>query len=142
MEETLTALDEPINFRLGGNAGPYLGAGWSDPEAHGTWSVATVMSIRLRLSQKPGGALKLIARVLPFVAENHPAMRIQVVVNGVDLTVWLLTAPELQSVETLIDANLVGLDGACLKTSGGWGCLCRKSAYRWPLEACRGAASG
>ena len=50
-------------------------------------------------------------RLLPFVAESHPAMPVQLVVNGVDLARWHLTAPEMQSVEAVIDANLVGLEG-------------------------------
>jgi hypothetical protein len=102
--------DEAISFRQGGNSLHYVGSGWSDPEEHGTWSVATVMELRLRLPEKPGTSLRLTARLLPFVAESHPAMPVQLVVNGVDLFLWHLTAPELQSVEVVIDANLVGLD--------------------------------
>jgi Sulfotransferase family len=104
-------LGEAVDFRLGGNSVQYVGAGWSDPEDNGTWSIATVMELSLRLPEKPGASLRLTVRLLPFVAESHPAMPIQLVVNGAELALWHLTAPEMQSVEAVIDANLVGFAG-------------------------------
>ncbi|MBI1803908.1 MAG: sulfatase-like hydrolase/transferase [Ignavibacteriae bacterium] len=56
----------PIGFKVGGNALPYLGRGWSVPEGFGTWTEGPVARVNLVIPPSNGDLL-LEAKFKPFV---------------------------------------------------------------------------
>jgi hypothetical protein len=86
---TTYALGSAIDFRNKLDSRCYLGTGWSPTEAgNGTWTDGPVAEIILRPRSANARPLVLRARVSPFLAPKHPALGVDVAVNGVHVAHW------------------------------------------------------
>ncbi|MGQ9369007.1 glycosyltransferase [Azospirillum sp. ST 5-10] len=89
---------ETLRFAEGGTGVGCLGAGWSHPEAWGTWSADGEASLVLDLAgppagdlaEAPAGDLEVIVEGQGFVAERHPAVTVEVLANGTAVARWTL----------------------------------------------------
>jgi hypothetical protein len=80
--------DSVLDMRTGGNGITYLAAGWSSPEAPGTWTDGARAEFAARLA---GGAgdLTLEVTARPFlVRDRHPTLNVDVLVNGTAVDRW------------------------------------------------------
>ena len=84
------ALGQTVGFAVGEGGRPYLGADWSFPEEHGTWTMGREAVIRLQVD---GGAtsatpLVLAFRLAPQLSPMRPHLQVDVVVNHRQLVRW------------------------------------------------------
>ena len=105
----LVKLGERIDWR---NAARGQVAGWSRPEAAGTWSVGERSSLAVRLAEPPAGDLVLTAWVWGVVHEQRvPVREVEVLAGGTRVATWRLErfAPEPRSAR--IPLSAVGPEG-------------------------------
>jgi hypothetical protein len=85
---TLEAVDrtvrvgQPILFSEGSGAGRLLGEGWSDLEATGVWTDGERARLVLRLTAAADEDAEVLLAVDPFVAPEHPELRVEVFARG------------------------------------------------------------
>jgi hypothetical protein len=105
----LVKLGERVDWR---NAAPGQIAGWSRPEAAGTWSVGERSVLAVRLAEPPAGDLVLTAWVWGVVHEQRlPVREVVVLAGGTPVATWRLErlAPEARTAR--IPLSAVGADG-------------------------------
>lgn len=78
------ALEPGMEYRVGGDRSflPYLGRGWSNPEAWGIWSDGRKCSLLLVTDPKLPGAMVLHLEVTGFVNWRHRKVRIRISAGG------------------------------------------------------------
>lgn len=70
-----------LNFTIGGNAGPYLGAGWGQPEDGMTWTDGPNARLQM-LVKPPVSDVSLVLSCFPFLGEGAiPYQELTVFVN-------------------------------------------------------------
>ena len=94
-----------LRFGNEGNAGPFLGSGWSYPETNFQWTADEVAEIVLQFEGSPGDM------VLSFTAHPHlggetSAQEVTVSWNGALVGEW--TVAEGKSFHTLIMSHITG----------------------------------
>ena len=80
------AFGRTIVFAIGGDGQRYLGASWSFPEEHGTWSIAREAAVRMGIDGRLPAELALDLLVVPFVTPRR--RRLDVDVNGRMMARW------------------------------------------------------
>jgi len=83
-------IGERIRFSASGGGVPYLAAGWSDPEAWGTWSQGGAAEVILRVSGV--GVRDILIEARALVAPAHPKQDVEISVNGIPAAIVCLTA--------------------------------------------------
>jgi hypothetical protein len=81
-------LGEEIDFSDPTSSRTFLGAGWGQTESWGVWTVASDVKLMLRFERPPYSGLLLRAYVSPFLSNNHRAVGVHVVSEGVSLARW------------------------------------------------------
>jgi hypothetical protein len=79
-----------IDFRSGGDGNAYGTAGWSNPEAPGTWTDGPQANLEARIGRWPP-ATDMILQVTtrPFlVQDHHPTLQVEVVINSTVVDHW------------------------------------------------------
>ncbi|GAA5234653.1 hypothetical protein FOZ76_20680 [Verticiella sediminum] len=85
-----------LSFTEADNGGArYLGLGWSQREAWGTWSDGRHASLLLPLDRS--APRELLLDVQPLLGENLPAQRVQVRVDGAEVADFTVTARQTVS---------------------------------------------
>ncbi|MEJ1974412.1 MAG: hypothetical protein WDM96_18740 [Lacunisphaera sp.] len=103
-----------LNFSAGGNAQPFLGPGWSEPEPTACWTSGTSAEVHLRVRPMEGTDLILTAQLSPLVSAQTPAQLVRISINGAPTGQWSVSSPGLQ--HTMIFArHLSGLDRLSLR---------------------------
>ncbi|MGE5646502.1 MAG: sulfatase-like hydrolase/transferase [Acidobacteriota bacterium] len=83
---------ERITLGRSGNAGPFYGAGWSVPEDNLTWTDGHAATLYLPADEPPAD-LVLRARLGAYTAQGRlEGQRVRVLINGHEITQWLVTA--------------------------------------------------
>ncbi|PFH09531.1 hypothetical protein BCF11_1928 [Collimonas sp. PA-H2] len=94
-------LGQALEFRDGGNAGPYLAGGWATPESWGTWSKDNQAAMRLQLAAPITGDLTLTVSGHSFVPPRYPNQTVKVSVNGQAIGELRYSAERNESVQEL-----------------------------------------
>ena len=84
------ALGQTVSFAVGGEGRRYVGADWSFPEEHGTWTMGREAVLRLQMagSNPSGSSLVLVFTVAPLLSAMRPRLQVDVVVNHRKLARW------------------------------------------------------
>jgi hypothetical protein len=99
-------LHERIDFSVNGvgrpylldlGRSPYIGWGWSNPEAWGTWSDGEKARIAILLPEAKN-IQSLTLEAITIVSPNHPEQNIEILVNGVKQKDELLNGKEVQKI--------------------------------------------
>ncbi len=109
------ALGQTVGFAVGEGGRPYLGADWSFPEEHGTWTMGREAVVRLQVD---GGAtsatpLVLAFRLAPQLSPMRPHLQVEVVVNHRQLVRWSFVGATWspQGREVVVDPSLLDPSG-------------------------------
>ncbi len=73
---------QEVDFRSGGNAGPYRQAGWHEPEPWGAWVHGYAGSVALQLDPVPEQGLVLEARLQAALFRGSDPVAVEVVAGG------------------------------------------------------------
>ncbi len=92
-----------VSFASNGNALPFEASGWSSSGSLGTWTNASVATLRVRGLSPDRGNLTIRATALGFCTKSHPEVNVTVLVNGHKVAVWPLRINE-SSVERVAEA--------------------------------------
>ena len=81
---------QTVSFAVGGGGRPYVGADWSFPEEHGTWTMGREAVLRLKVagSTPRESPLALVFAVAPLLSSMRPHLQVDVVVNHRKLARW------------------------------------------------------
>lgn len=102
-------LGERVDWR---NAARGQIAGWSRPEADGTWSVGERSLLAVRLAEPPAGDLVLTAWVWGVVHEQQvPVREVEVLAAGTRVATWRLERFAAEARSAPIPRSAVGTDG-------------------------------
>lgn len=85
--DATVGLGQPVRFGANGNGVRFLRAGWSVPEAWGTWSDGELATIDLPLRTVPKGKLDVAIDAYGYVPTEHPRQTIEVLVNDTPIGV-------------------------------------------------------
>jgi hypothetical protein len=109
------ALGQRVGFAVGEGGRPYLGADWSFPEEHGTWTMGREAVIRLQVdgAATSGPPLVLAFRVAPHLSAMRPHLQVDVVVNHRQLVRWSFVGSTWspQDREVVVDPSLLDPSG-------------------------------
>jgi hypothetical protein len=88
-----------IEFRRGGNLGPYLGLGWGYRQKTHVWTVDPEATVRLRGTFEPGRDYALVLEVQPPGGSLVAPVSVAVLVNGVEVgrVTGVRPAPEFET---------------------------------------------
>lgn len=75
--------NQTLGFSRSGNGRPYLGLGWAEAEASGTWSVGVKSDLILPLAEPIPGGARLVLAASGFLSQSVPMARALVSVNGI-----------------------------------------------------------
>lgn len=82
-----------VEFGAGGNAGAYLGIGWSVPRSGSQWSDGNLVELHLQV-KNPGEDVELLLAMWPYLVPGIlEKQRIRILVNGQELTTITATNP-------------------------------------------------
>jgi hypothetical protein len=84
---------EEVRFDLGGKGHEHLGLGWSQPEAHGTWSAGREATFGADLPWRSAGAITMSLCFVPFLPPLRPHVGVVLSVGGTDVDRWELFGP-------------------------------------------------
>jgi hypothetical protein len=83
------ALGQVVDFSAGGNAESFMsGTGWSGGEPWGRWTEGTEASVEMKVAAPSSAGLELVAEVMAYVSERHPAQEVEVLVNDSRVGTW------------------------------------------------------
>jgi hypothetical protein len=109
------ALGQTVGFAVGEGGRPYLGADWSFPEEHGTWTMGREAVIRLQVDGGASSATPLVLafRLAPQLSPMCPHLQVDVVVNHRQLVRWSFvgTTWSPQDREVVVDPSLLDPSG-------------------------------
>jgi hypothetical protein len=97
---------QPIIFSSTGLGRRHLCAGWSEPEEWGTWTMRHAAHLLFGRRRFPNRDVILKATVLAFCPESFPSLTAEVVLNGLQLSVWRIEGNEARVLEVRISAIL------------------------------------
>ena len=108
---------QTVSFAVGGGGRSYIGADWSFPEEHGTWTMGREAVLRLKVAGSTQGqsplVLVLVFAVAPLLSSLRPHLEVDVVVNHRKLARWQFEGPS-----GIPEEREVGIDSALLDPSG------------------------
>jgi hypothetical protein len=64
------------------------GTGWSGGEPWGRWTDGAEASLEMKVAAPPSAGLELVAEVMAYVSERHPAQEVEVLVNDRRVGTW------------------------------------------------------
>jgi hypothetical protein len=105
-------LGQTTTFTIGGDGGPYLGAGWSFPEEHGTWTRSREAAVRMALSEPFPTQLALEFVLVPFLAPGRRRLTVDVVVQRHLVARWSFIGASWQPEERRVEVPAPVLSGA------------------------------
>jgi hypothetical protein len=101
-------LGDMLDFRTNGNAAPYLGSGWAQREAWGTWTDGDMAILRLSPTPQTKEDLILSIRAFGLIAAQIPRQEVEVRVNGRLAGTWVFDSGGMADRELRLPADLVG----------------------------------
>jgi hypothetical protein len=84
-----SATGREFRFHLGGDGIDRLTRGWSNPEAHGIWTVGSEATVTLPVPEGPPGPGAVLVRLVPFLSPRRRRLRVDLVVNGERCARWI-----------------------------------------------------
>ena len=100
-------LGDTLDFRTNGNVAPYLGSGWAQREAWGTWTDGDIAILRLAPTTKAKGDLVLSIRAFGLIAPQIPRQEVEVRVNGRPAGSWAFDSAGMTDRELRLPAALL-----------------------------------
>jgi hypothetical protein len=79
---------QEFHFHLGGEGVEYLSLGWSNPEAHGTWTIGSEATVSLPMPEGVSGEPGVLVRLVPFLSPRRRRLRVDLVVSGRRCARW------------------------------------------------------
>ena len=100
-----------VSFCLGGTGLDHLGVGWSNPEAHGTWTLGSEATVHLSLPSSPSCCL--VVTLTPFRSPGHQRLDIEISVNERQRSRWTFTGSTWQTerLDLELDGGVVNPEG-------------------------------
>lgn len=99
-----------LDFAEDGNAGPYLGEGWSFPHESGTWTLDGESVLVLPPAQR-AEPLRVRALMVAHVTDEHPSQRVRMTLNGTKIGEDRLAATKVFEIICDVPAEAVNTSG-------------------------------
>ena len=95
-----------VDFSAGGNADPYKGAGWGNPEGSFTWTEGDKAFLHMPIDPPTRPFVSLKARFSAFLRPGRlDKQTVRVLINGRAVAIWVLATSDLQEKTLWVPRN-------------------------------------